>query len=240
MNKEDIKTINAYISLNPGDCIIDSLGKIEEVAYIDYVAKMVVAIAVARESLIGDLSFRSRATIITFDDIICHYQKTVDYHMGDTDTIKTTNGDLSIKAGDAIVNNGRVLEVTGVAYDSCIVDINENGDKYAISLADIESVERIDSVTQIATIGSSKNRLIIITNGFNSHSSIKEVKDDCVSVGDNSPKIGDEITGAEGNKYKVVCIDYNDCEVTVRSTDGEEITFNLDGFDSSVYKKVLK
>lgn len=151
MNKEDIKTINAYISLNPGDCIIDSLGKIEEVAYIDYVAKMVVAIAVARESLIGDLSFRSRATIITFDDIICHYQK-----------------------------------------------------------------------------------VLIPADSIEPHSCVKEVKDN------NSPKIGDEITGAEGNKYVVVCIDYNDCEVTVRSTDGEEITFNLDGFDSSVYKKVLK
>lgn len=240
MNKEDIKTINAYISLNPGDYIIDSLGKIEEVAYIDYVAKMVVAIAVARESLIGDLSFRSRATIITFDDIVSHYNKTVDCHMDDTDTIKTTNGDLSIKAGDAIINNGRVLEVIGVAYDSGLVDINENGDEYTISLADIESVERIDSVTQVVTTNPRKNRLIIIANGINSHSSVKEIKDDYVSIDNNAPKIGDEITGAEGNKYVVVCIDYNDCEVTVRSASGEEFGFNLDGFDSSVCKKVLK
>lgn len=295
MNKEDINVSSTHISLNYGDYIIDSSGTTEQVAYVDYVAKMVIAIPIDCEPVVGDLSSCSRTSIITFDDIVSDYQKVLE----DTDTIKTTNGDISIKTGDAIINNGRLLQVIDVAYDSGLVDISEYGDEYTISLADIESVEHIDSVTQIITTNPRKNRLIIIANGINPHSCDKEDKDDYVAVSNNSPrvgdfivdsdgnkykvgmvdyhnlfivaiskdggqhtihfdkfsegqyskvlnkvgistKIGDEITGAEGNKYKVVGIDYNDYEVIVRSADGEEFTFNLDGFESGVYKKVLK
>lgn len=230
MKKEDINVSSTHISLNYGDYIIDSSGTTEQVAYVDYVAKMVIAIPIDCEPVVGDLSSCSRTSIITFDDIVSDYQKV----LKDTDAIKTTNGDISIKTGDAVINNGRLLQVIDVAYDSGLVDISEYGDEYTISLADIDSVDYIDSVTQVVTTNPRKNRLIIIANGLNSHSSVKEVKDN------NSPRIGDEITGAEGNKYVVVCIDYNDCEVTVSSADGEEFSFNLDGFDSSVYKKVLK
>lgn len=290
MKTEDINVISTHISLFVGDNIIGSTGTQYKVVDIDYNT--------------GMLTIRVNFSDynITFDAIaIGDYKKVLE----DTNIIKTTNGDISIKTGDAIINNGRLLKVTTVAYDSGLVDINENGDEYTISLADIHAVDYIDSVTQIVTTNPRKNRLIIIANGLNSHSSIKEVKDDYVAlannsprVGDsivdsdgnkykvglvdydnlfivaiskddeqhtinfdefssgeyskatnssvkegednNSPKIGDEITGAEGNKYKVVCIDYNNCEVIVRSTDGEEFGFNIDGLESSVYKKVLK
>lgn len=321
MNKEDIKTISDYISLNLGDSIIDNLGKIEEVSYIDYEARTVVAIAVARESLIGDLSFRSRATIITFDDIVYHYKKVliaanginphscdynqrsnkmkkedinvtsthislligdniigstgtqykvvdIDYSTGmlsisencnnynitfdtiaigdykkvleDTDIINTTNGAISIKIGDAIINNGRLLEVTTVAYDSGLVDINEYGDEYTISLADIESVEYIDSVTQIVVTNPRKNRLIIIANGINPRSCDKEDKDNYVSISDNSPKINDFIVDSDGNEYKVDMVDYGNLFIVAISKDGEQRTIHFDKFSSGEYSKVPK
>lgn len=371
MKKEDINVTSTHISLLVGDTIVGSTGTQYKVVDIDYGTGM----------LTIRVNFSNYN--ITFDAIaIGDYKKVLE----DTNIIQTTNGDISLKTGDAIINNGRLLKVTTVAYDSGLVDINENGDEYTISLADIDTVLRIDSVTQIVTTNPRKNRLIIIANGLNSHScvkedediefeniytvratislevgdvitdrtrnkynvdaieydnamvfcskddesytfpfvaftegnymkvvnstvkgvtddypasvdsslrvgneiidangdrykvtmvdynnssitavsedgeelsfsfygfacsdykkvlnsSVKECKDNYVAVDDNSPKIGDEITGAEGNKYKVVCIDYNDCTVTVKSTDGEEFEFNLDVFGSSVYKKVLK
>ncbi len=73
--KEGISAVKASISLIAGDYIIDNTGTIEEVSYIDYTHHIVVAIAVECETVVGDLSSRSRASIISFDTIVSDYEK---------------------------------------------------------------------------------------------------------------------------------------------------------------------
>lgn len=224
MRKEDINVASTHISLFVGDTIVGSTGNEYKVVDIDYDTGML------------SISENCNNYNITFDTItIGDYKKVLE----DTNIIKTTNGDISIKTGDAIINNGRLLEVITVAYDSGLVDINENGDEYTISLADIDAVDYIDSITQIVTTNPRKNRLIIIANGLNSHSCDKADEADYVAVANDSPKIGDEITGASGaNPYKVVEIDYNNSLVITEGVDGERYNFHFGGFESGKYKVV--
>ncbi len=77
MVKEGIKIVELSISLIAGDYIVDNLGKIEEVGYIDYAREMVVALSMECESVTDDISLR-QANIISFDSIASGcYEKVV-------------------------------------------------------------------------------------------------------------------------------------------------------------------
>ncbi len=69
MPRESISVVKATISLGVGDKIVDNLGNIFEVAYIDY----------ARENIIvvpdDDTVSGNRASVLTFCIVACNYQK---------------------------------------------------------------------------------------------------------------------------------------------------------------------
>ncbi len=69
MPRESISVVKATISLGVGDKIVDNLGNIFEVAYIDY----------ARENIIvvpdDDTVSGNRASVLTFGIVACSYQK---------------------------------------------------------------------------------------------------------------------------------------------------------------------
>ncbi len=67
--REGISAIKATISIVVGDKIVDNLGNIFEIAYIDY----------ARENIIvvpdDDTVSGNRASVLTFCIVACNYQK---------------------------------------------------------------------------------------------------------------------------------------------------------------------
>ncbi len=65
MPRESINVVKATISLGIGDKIVDNLGEIFEVAYIDYARENIIAVS------IGNIISGSRATVIRFDTIAC-------------------------------------------------------------------------------------------------------------------------------------------------------------------------
>ncbi len=69
MPRQSINVVKANISLIVGDNIVDNLGNIFEVAYIDY----------ARENIIvvpdDDTVSGNRASVLTFGIVACSYQK---------------------------------------------------------------------------------------------------------------------------------------------------------------------
>ncbi len=69
MPRQSINVVKANISLIVGDNIVDNLGNIFEVAYIDY----------ARENIIvvpdDDTVSGNRASVLTFGIVACNYQK---------------------------------------------------------------------------------------------------------------------------------------------------------------------
>ncbi len=69
MPRESINNVKATISLCVGDKIIDNLGKIFEVAYIDYARENIIVVTV------GDIVAGSRASVLTFGIVACNYQK---------------------------------------------------------------------------------------------------------------------------------------------------------------------
>ncbi len=69
MPRESINNIKATISLVVGDKIVDNLGKIYEVAYIDYARENIIVVP------IDDIAFGNRATVLTFGIVACNYQK---------------------------------------------------------------------------------------------------------------------------------------------------------------------
>ncbi len=72
MPRESINVVKATISLGVGDKIIDNLGEIFEVAYIDYARENIIVVP------IGDIAFGSRASVLTFCIVACNYQKVTD------------------------------------------------------------------------------------------------------------------------------------------------------------------
>ncbi len=68
MPRQSINVVKATISLVVGDKIVDNLGKIFEVAYIDYARENIIVVP------IDDIAFGSRATVLTFDIVACNYQ----------------------------------------------------------------------------------------------------------------------------------------------------------------------
>ncbi len=69
MPRQSINVVKANISLIVGDNIVDNLGNIFEVAYIDYARENIIVVP------IDDIAFGSRATVLTFDIVACNYQK---------------------------------------------------------------------------------------------------------------------------------------------------------------------
>ncbi len=73
MPRESINVVKANISLIVGDNIVDNLGNIFEVAYIDY----------ARENIIvvpdDDTVSGNRASVLTFGIVACNYKKVAGY-----------------------------------------------------------------------------------------------------------------------------------------------------------------
>ncbi len=69
MPRESINNVKATISLVVGDNIVDNLGKIYEVAYIDYARENIIVVT------IGDIVAGSRASVLTFAIVACNYQK---------------------------------------------------------------------------------------------------------------------------------------------------------------------
>ncbi len=67
--REGISAVKATISLVVGDKIVDNLGKIYEVAYIDYARENIIVVP------IDDITFGNRATVLTFGIVACNYQK---------------------------------------------------------------------------------------------------------------------------------------------------------------------
>ncbi len=69
MPRQSINVVKANISLIVGDNIVDNLGNIFEVAYIDY----------ARENIIvvpdDDTVSGNRASVLTFGIVACNYKK---------------------------------------------------------------------------------------------------------------------------------------------------------------------
>ncbi len=73
MPRESINVVKATISLVVGDKIVDNLGKILEVAYIDYARENIIVVS------IGDIVSGSRASVLTFDIVACNYKKVTGY-----------------------------------------------------------------------------------------------------------------------------------------------------------------
>ncbi len=71
MPRESIKVVKATISLVVGSVIADNLGKIYEVAYIDYARENIIVVP------IGDIAFGTRSIVLTFDIVACNYQKVI-------------------------------------------------------------------------------------------------------------------------------------------------------------------
>ncbi len=69
MPRESINNVKATISLVVGNKIVDNLGKIFEVAYIDYARENIIVVP------IDDIAFGNRATVLTFGIVACNYQK---------------------------------------------------------------------------------------------------------------------------------------------------------------------
>ncbi len=69
MPRENIGIVKANISLVVGDNIVDNIGKIFEVAYIDYARENIIVVP------IDDIAFGSRATVLSFGIVACNYQK---------------------------------------------------------------------------------------------------------------------------------------------------------------------
>ncbi len=72
MPRESINNVKATISLLVGNEIVDNLGKIYEVAYIDYARENIIAVSV------GDIITGNRATVLTFGIVACNYKKVTD------------------------------------------------------------------------------------------------------------------------------------------------------------------
>ncbi len=72
MPRESINNVKATISLIVGNEIVDNLGKIYEVAYIDYARENIIAVSV------GDIITGNRATVLTFGIVACNYKKVTD------------------------------------------------------------------------------------------------------------------------------------------------------------------
>ncbi len=71
MPRESINNVKATISLVVGDKIVDNLGKIFEVAYIDYARENIIVVN------IGHIVAGNRASVLTFGIVACNYQKVV-------------------------------------------------------------------------------------------------------------------------------------------------------------------
>ncbi len=69
MARESIINVKATISLVVGDKIVDNIGKIFEVAYIDYARENIIVVP------IDDIAFGNRASVLTFGIVACNYQK---------------------------------------------------------------------------------------------------------------------------------------------------------------------
>ncbi len=69
MPRESINNVKATISLVVGDKIVDNLGNIFEVAYIDYARENIIVVT------IGDIVAGNRASVLTFGIVACNYQK---------------------------------------------------------------------------------------------------------------------------------------------------------------------
>ncbi len=69
--REGISAVKASISLGVGDNIADNIGKIFEVAYIDYARENIIVVSV------GDIITGNRASVLTFGIVACNYQKVV-------------------------------------------------------------------------------------------------------------------------------------------------------------------
>ncbi len=72
MPRESINNVKATISVIVGNEIVDNLGKIYEVAYIDYARENIIAVSV------GDIITGNRATVLTFGIVACNYKKVTD------------------------------------------------------------------------------------------------------------------------------------------------------------------
>ncbi len=71
MPRQSINVVKANISLIVGDNIVDNLGNIFEVAYIDYARENIIVVT------IGDIVAGNRASVLTFGIVACNYQKVV-------------------------------------------------------------------------------------------------------------------------------------------------------------------
>ncbi len=71
MPRESINVVKATISLGVGDKIVDNLGNIFEIAYIDYARENIIVIP------IDDITFGSRASVLTFCIVACNYKKVI-------------------------------------------------------------------------------------------------------------------------------------------------------------------
>ncbi len=65
MPRQSINVVKANISLIVGDNIVDNLGNIFEVAYIDYARENIIAVSV------GDIITGNRASVIRFATVAC-------------------------------------------------------------------------------------------------------------------------------------------------------------------------
>ncbi len=69
MPRESISVVKATISLGVGDKIVDNLGNIFEVAYIDYAGENIIVVPD------DDTVSGNRASVLTFCIVACNYQK---------------------------------------------------------------------------------------------------------------------------------------------------------------------
>ncbi len=122
MSRESIINVKATISLVVGDKIVDNLGKIFEVAYIDYARENIIVVP------IDDIAFGNRATVLTFGIVACNYQKVTQQVM-DKESIIFALSSISLTVGDEIVDNvDDKYKIAYIDYNCGMVVLNGNGD----------------------------------------------------------------------------------------------------------------
>ncbi len=122
MSRESIINVKATISLVVGDKIVDNLGKIFEIAYIDYARENIIVVP------IDDIAFGNRATVLTFGIVACNYQKVTQQVM-DKESIIFALSSISLTVGDEIVDNvDDKYKIAYIDYNCGMVVLNGNGD----------------------------------------------------------------------------------------------------------------
>ncbi len=141
MPRQSINVVKANISLIVGDNIVDNLGNIFEVAYIDY----------ARENIIvvpdDDTVSGNRASVLTFGIVACNYKKVIEDQIVIAKNITTKNDTISLGIGDEIVDgDGNKAKILYIDYNSKIVVIIQNGEGHNLSFEEIVHTRSIVNI----------------------------------------------------------------------------------------------